>query len=132
MSLLPSISVAALLIGVILYFAAREVAHYRKDQATRADIYPYTEGRLVRRLIVSGCLIAEVVLLSLVRFTLSPAKPLWFLIYVLVVLCLVVVMVIMSLLDLRESVRLQKRSLERLTKEFIYELRQGSTPMDTH
>jgi uncharacterized membrane protein YbhN (UPF0104 family) len=131
MSLLGPIVFSTLLTGVILLLAAREVALYRKDQATRADIYPYTKGRLVRRLVVSACLVAEVLLLALIRLTLSPAHPLWFLIYVGIVLLFVVVMVVMAILDLRESVKLRKWSMERLWKEFVHEVRSGGTPPET-
>jgi hypothetical protein len=120
MSILASSLLALLLIALILYFASREVAAYRRDRDRTADLYPYTEVRLVRRLGVTVCLIAEVILLALVRFTLSPAKPLWFLLYVSSVLFLVLVMIVLSLLDLRESIRLRKWSLERLKKEFIW------------
>lgn len=119
MSLSVSIALSIFLIVVILFFAAREAAHYRRDQATRADIYPYTKGRLVRRLIVTGCLSAEVILLFLLRFTLSPARPIWFLTYVAIVLSLVLVMVVVAFLDLRESVKLRRWSMERLKKEFL-------------
>jgi hypothetical protein len=127
-----SLFVALILIAGILYLAAREVSAYRIDQATRSEIYPYTKGRLIRRLIVNGCLIGEVVLLALLRFTLSPTRPVWFLIYVGTVLGLVGVMVVMAIWDLRESVRLGSRSMEQLFKEFVHEIRRGVTPPDTH
>ena len=115
-----SILLAVLLIAGILLFAAREVAAYRRDRADRVEIYPYTKARLRRRLLVTLCLVAEVILLGLVRFTLSPAKPFWFLAYVATVLFLALVMVVLSILDLRESVQLRTWTLERLKREFLH------------
>jgi hypothetical protein len=133
MSVLPSIVVAFLLLAAIFVFAAREVAHYRKDQATRTDIYPYTRARLIRRLVVNACVAVEVILLALIRFTLSPAHPIWFVTYVGLVFFFVLVMVVMAFLDFRESVKLRHWSMERLFKEFLHEVREGADrPPETH
>jgi hypothetical protein len=132
MSFGVSLLLAVLLISLVLFFAEREVVAYRRDQATRADLYPYTSDRLIRRLAVSACLIAEVILLFPLRFALSPVKPLWFLFYVAAVLLLAIVMTVLSLFDLRETIHLRKRSRERLLQEFLHELRRGSRPPETH
>ncbi|MFH1262492.1 MAG: hypothetical protein V1495_03475 [Pseudomonadota bacterium] len=132
MSLFFSISLTFVLTAVVLLLAAREVSAYRLDQASRAEIYPYTKKRLVWRLTASGCLIGEVVLLGVVRFALSPTRPGWFLVYVSAVLFLAAVMVVMAFFDFRESVRLGSWTLERLRKEFIHEVRRGKEPPETH
>lgn len=132
MSPAVSVGLAVALIGAIFLFGSREVASYRKNQRNRAEVYPYTGARLVRRLLVTACLIAEVVLLLLVRFTLTPTRPFWFLMYVGAVLGLVIAMIVLSLLDFRETFRQGSRSLDQLNSEFLCEIGRGENQPETH
>jgi hypothetical protein len=113
--------VASWLVGLILLFGAREISAYRRAKSDPHERVPYTKARLRRRLAVTGCLIAEVLLLTLVRLTLTPVKPFWFLIYVAVVLLLAAAMVVLSVLDLKESIRIGSAGLKDLREEFLHD-----------
>jgi hypothetical protein len=135
-----SIPLALLLVLGIFLFTAREVSLYRADRRSRSEIYPYTYRRLIVRLLISLCMLAEIALLLVLPHALRWGAPGilkgsrsdWFILYVGFVFLLALGMVILALLDLRESRRLLDRSEERLYKEFLQELRQGDQPPELH
>jgi hypothetical protein len=123
---------AAVLTGIIGVFTVREIGLYRADQRERSEIYPYTRKRLVRRLIISACLVGEVLFLFVLRQSLSTERPLWFVVYVTFVLVFAGLMVLLALLDLRESHELHAESHRRLFQEFLHEIQQDSGPPEVH
>lgn len=134
MYLALNIVISLALIVLVLFLTTREVSKYRKDQQTRSEIYPYTKKRIVRRCWVSFCIILEILLLGMGRYTLSPKFPIWFLVYVLIIVLVALVMAVLAILDFRESKELASKSEERLFKELIYEIRQDETSqnLNTH
>lgn len=84
------------------------------------------------RVIISLCLLTEVLLLCVLRHTLSAQRPVWFATYVLSVIVIAGVMTLLALLDLRESHVLHAQSRRRLFQEFLQEVQQGSQPPEVH
>ena len=110
----------------------KEYLVYRKDQRTRADIYPYTRARFYRRAAISSLLVTESLLLLVVRHTLRPDQPTWLITYVCLVVGAALGMVVLAFLDFRESAKLLDQSSKQLLGEFIHELKQGKKPPVQH